>query len=250
MTDIIAHRGSKGTRPENTLLAFKEASKCGVDGIELDVQLTKDKQVVVIHDEKVDRTTDGVGYVEQMMLHEIKSLDAGSWFSPDYKNERIPLFKEVLTLLKELDFNGFLNIEFKTDKIQYEGIEKLVIKELEDTKFENKVIFSSFSKKTIANLEALHLNGAKAFISHGWLSDQRYLSREKEITGYHPKLSWIKRREKWLCELNQEVRPWTVNKEEDMRWCLNHHLSGFFTDFPKKAIEVKRIWKSNKLSSL
>ncbi|MFD2387177.1 glycerophosphodiester phosphodiesterase family protein [Enterococcus rivorum] len=74
MTRIIAHRGSKGTHPENTLAAFKEAIRVGADGIELDIHLTKDKQLVVIHDETVDRTTDGVGEINQLTLKEIKSL--------------------------------------------------------------------------------------------------------------------------------------------------------------------------------
>lgn len=80
MTKIIAHRGSKGTHPENTLASFKEAVLVGSDGIELDVQLSKDNQLMVIHDETIDRTTNGYGEVGSLTLTELKQYDAGSWF--------------------------------------------------------------------------------------------------------------------------------------------------------------------------
>ena len=103
-TKIIAHRGSRGTRPENTLEAFQEALKVACDGIELDVHLTKDGEVVVIHDETVDRTTSGKGYVKEMTLEQLKKLDSGSWFDPQYSNARIPTLQEVLILLEENRF--------------------------------------------------------------------------------------------------------------------------------------------------
>ena len=83
MTKIFAHRGSKGTHPENTLTSFKEAVRVGSDGIELDVHLTKDGHLVVIHDETVDRTTNGTGEIRNLTLAKIKAMDAGSWFSRD-----------------------------------------------------------------------------------------------------------------------------------------------------------------------
>ncbi|MFQ7237389.1 MAG: glycerophosphodiester phosphodiesterase family protein, partial [Enterococcus hulanensis] len=89
MTVIIAHRGSAGTHPENTLPAFMEAVRTGADGIELDVHLTADQQLVVIHDESVDRTTDGKGLIRELTLEEIKELDAGSWFDEKYQATKI-----------------------------------------------------------------------------------------------------------------------------------------------------------------
>ena len=82
MTEIMAHRGSRINRPENTLTAFEEAVRVGADGIELDVHLSKDGQVVVIHDETLDRTTDGAGFVHEWTLADLQQLDAGSWFDP------------------------------------------------------------------------------------------------------------------------------------------------------------------------
>ena len=122
MTKIFAHRGSKGTHPENTLASFKEAVRVGSDGIELDVHLTKDGHLVVIHDETVDRTTNGTGEIRNLTLAEIKAMDAGGWFHNKYAGEKIPTLEEVLLLLTELGFNGQLNIELKTDVIQYKGL--------------------------------------------------------------------------------------------------------------------------------
>jgi glycerophosphoryl diester phosphodiesterase len=119
-TKIFGHRGSMGTMPENTLLGFSHALDCGVDGIELDVQLTKDGELVVIHDEKIDRTTDGTGYVKDYTLHELKQFSAGVKFSDLElfdKNvwclERIPTLEEVLELITPYQIE--LNIELKTN---------------------------------------------------------------------------------------------------------------------------------------
>lgn len=92
----IAHRGASGYAPENTFAAFDIAAEMNADFIELDVQLTKDGQIVVIHDDKVDRTTDGSGFVKDFTLKKLQSLDAGSWYGAEFKGERIPLLEEVL----------------------------------------------------------------------------------------------------------------------------------------------------------
>ena len=95
---VVAHRGFSGAAPENTLAAFRMAIEAGSDMIELDVHLSKDGKVVVIHDETQERTTNGQGRVADRPLKEIKGLDAGSWFSPPFAGERIPTLQEVLSL--------------------------------------------------------------------------------------------------------------------------------------------------------
>ena len=109
MTQIIAHRGSKSNRPENTLASFAEAIRVGTDGIELDVHRTRDGHLVVIHDESVDRTTNGSGLVRKLTLEQIRSLDAGSWFHPQYFRERVSTLGEVIDFLEEKGFQGLLN---------------------------------------------------------------------------------------------------------------------------------------------
>jgi glycerophosphoryl diester phosphodiesterase len=95
---VVAHRGAAGTRPENTLASFRRAIELGADVIELDVHVTADGVAVVIHDDTVDRTTNGHGRVREMTLAQIKQLDAGSWFSPEYAGERVPTLEEVVAL--------------------------------------------------------------------------------------------------------------------------------------------------------
>lgn len=139
---IYAHRGYSAKYPENTLSAFKAALP-HVDGIELDVQLTRDGRLVVIHDETVDRTTNGSGFVKDMTLRQLRLLriDGG---------ERIPTLEEVLVLLEPTDVT--LNIELKTDRFDYDGIEYLTWLAVTEFKLEQRVVFSSFNPDTLVRL--------------------------------------------------------------------------------------------------
>lgn len=137
---IVGHRGIKKFYPENTLVSFKKAIEIGIDGIEMDINITKDGHLVVIHDNTVDRTTNGSGYVKNMMLEEIKKLDAGSFFSDEFSNERIPTFEEFLDLVK--DRNLLLNVEIKDYR---ECVVDKTIKMLEDYKLTNKFVITCFN---------------------------------------------------------------------------------------------------------
>ena len=110
---ICAHRGANETHPENTLAAFGEAIRLGAQMIELDVQMTKDDQLVIMHDDKVNRTTNGRGLVRKLRLRKIKKLDAGKWKSKEFKNERVPTLKEALEIMPR---NIWLNIHLKGDE--------------------------------------------------------------------------------------------------------------------------------------
>src|SRR5690625_4206670 len=122
MTKIFAHRGSSGTHPENTMSAFKEAERVGADGIELDVHYTKDDQLVVIHDNTVNRTTKGKGRVRDLTLGELLQLDAGSHIATQFSGEKIPTFEEVLDWIKETKL--LVNIELKYVALDYKYFEE------------------------------------------------------------------------------------------------------------------------------
>ncbi|XCA83992.1 glycerophosphodiester phosphodiesterase [Exiguobacterium mexicanum] len=139
---IYAHRGYSAKYPENTISAFKAALP-HVDGIELDVQLTRDGRLVVIHDETVDRTTNGSGFVKDMTLRQLRLLRTES-------GERIPTLEEVLVLIEPSDVT--LNIELKTDQFDYEGIEYLTWLAVTEFKLEQRVVFSSFNPDTLVRL--------------------------------------------------------------------------------------------------
>ncbi|QEG33196.1 glycerophosphodiester phosphodiesterase [Bythopirellula goksoeyrii] len=107
---ICAHRGASGTHPENTLAALKEAVRLGAHMVEFDLALTKDSHLVLMHDETVDRTTDGQGLIKDFTLAQLRKLDAGSWKSPQFRNERIPTLAEALDALP---LNIWINIHLK-----------------------------------------------------------------------------------------------------------------------------------------
>ena len=237
MTKIFAHRGSKATHPENTLASFKEAVRVGSDGIELDVHLTKDGHLVVIHDETVDRTTNGTGEIRNLTLAEIKAMDAGSWFHNKYAGEKIPTLEEVLLLLTELGFNGQLNIELKTDVIQYEGlVEKCLA--LQSTKeWPFAIVYSSFNPYTLVELKQANPSQeiGLLFESKEW-ADKGDAMLEKE--SYHPDLKLLD----WAIEWNRNqlpLRVWTVNEDTDINRCFELQIEAIFTDYPEKALQLK-----------
>ncbi len=143
--------------PENTLLAFGKAAEIkGLTGIELDIQLTKDGHLVVCHDERVDRTTDGIGEIRQYTLAELKRLriDAG-----DGKYEQIPTMEEVLELLEDkLKEEFMLNIELKNSILPYEGMEEKIINLVHRYGVQNRVIYSSFSALSLEFIKKIEPN--------------------------------------------------------------------------------------------
>lgn len=140
---IWAHRGCSQRYPENTLLAFEKAADLKeLVGIELDVQLTKDGEIVVIHDERVDRITDGIGYVRDYTLTELKKLKISAGTK---RYETIPTMEEVLDLLENRIRAGFkLNIELKNSIYPYKGIEEKITELIEKRVGEESVLYSSF----------------------------------------------------------------------------------------------------------
>ena len=144
MTLIFAHRGSAGTHPENTMDAFIAAEKFGADGIELDVQLTSDGEIVVIHDTTLDRTTSGTGNVRDFTLSELKKLLANYHYKHFFKRaSRIPSLREVFEWME--GNNLFCNIELKNNDVSYEGLEDKVLALIKDFGFEKRIVISSFN---------------------------------------------------------------------------------------------------------
>ncbi|MEE8523355.1 MAG: glycerophosphodiester phosphodiesterase family protein, partial [Thermoanaerobaculia bacterium] len=141
---VIAHRGFSGVAPENTLVAIRKAIDVGADMAEIDVLLSRDRHVVVIHDDTLDRTTDGKGPVEDLSLEELRRLDAGSWFSAEFAGERMPTLAEVLDLVRG---RILLNVEIKSEAVTREiegGIVDRVLRLIAEREMGDQVILSSF----------------------------------------------------------------------------------------------------------
>lgn len=146
---VAAHRGVPSIAPENTMASYRKAYELGADMIETDVQRTKDGKLVIMHDSKVDRTTNGTGYVKDLTLEQIRGLDAGIKFSPEFAGEKVPTFAEYLN-----EFNGkdvVLLVELKAD-----GIEKQVMQEIEQAGMIDNVVIQSFNANHIRNTRSLN----------------------------------------------------------------------------------------------
>lgn len=244
-TKVIAHRGSKGTHPENTLAAFQEALRVESDGIELDLHLTKDQQLVVIHDESVNRTTNGKGKVKDMTLYEIKQLDAGSSFSPAFKDEKIPSFQEVLDLLVKEDFKGLLNIELKTDHEPYPGIEEKVIQIMKQHKWLFQVVYSSFNYDSLIRMKERDYEAEIALLFEKSKGAQKKIGEKYTICMWHPKINWLKR-VGLKTYPHQSMRPWTINSLSQMDYCFEQAMSGLITDYPELALKRRKKWQPDR----
>lgn len=246
MTKIIAHRGSKGTHPENTLPTFEEAIVAGADGIELDVHVSKDNELIVIHDERVDRTTNGEGEVKEMTLAEIKQLDAGSWFDAEYEGTTIPTLAEVLSFLKEREFKGLLNIEIKTDIYDYPGIEEKVEQLMTSESWPFIYMYSSFNFDTLTRMEKIAPFVPKAYIIFKKEASVKKAQETDFIEGVHPKITWLEQPSKSFRKFDKAIRPWTVNCVADMVMCYEENLAAIHTDFPRLAVAIKKEWLREK----
>src|SRR3954452_5296438 len=149
---VNAHRGAMGYAPENTFAAFELAVAQGADMIEMDVHLTADNQCVVIHDETLERTTDGHGLVGEMTLAELQRFDAGSWFGSEFAGQHIPSLDEVLAWGHG---RAIMNIEIKADPVPYEGIEARVVDLIRRHGMQDDVILISFDHRAIKRVKAL-----------------------------------------------------------------------------------------------
>lgn len=167
MTRVFAHRGVSAKHPENTMRSFAAALETGCDGIELDVQMSSDGELVVIHDETVDRTTDGSGRVRDMSLAQLRELDASGAFAGAYGKSRIPTLDEYLDLVAGTGI--VTNVELKNGVYRYPGMEERLVAAILRRGLERRTIFSSFNHQSAALCASLCPGSEIAFIESAWL---------------------------------------------------------------------------------
>ena len=238
MTKIYAHRGASGYAPENTLEAFKLAIKQGAEGIELDVQLTKDGEVVVIHDETIDRVSNKTGFVKDYTLAELKEFSFDNNIE-GYKNTKIPTLKEVLELLKPT--NLMLNIELKTSIIWYENIEEKVLKLVYDADMRDRVIYSSFNHYSIKKIKNLDEKANTALLFGDVILYTVNYIKNANIPAIHPPVYQLKM-DNFLDEyINSglDIRVWIVNNPDDMQWLINKNIDAIITNYPDIALKKR-----------
>ncbi|TES49334.1 glycerophosphodiester phosphodiesterase family protein [Shouchella lehensis] len=247
MTAIYGHRGAMGVFPENTLPSFEEALSNGVDGIELDVQLTKDHQFVVMHDPTVDRTTNGTGHVKDKTVKELKELSAGIPFThldnyceADWKGITVPTLAEALELMAPYQIE--VNIELKPNLSETEGIEKLLLDSVRPFQHALTLNYSSFHLPLIQRLRQLDKNIELAWlVKHEIPYPADYLATNR-INLYHlSKKLALKERSTFDEEgLVQQSRIWTVNEPEEVKGLLKKKVKAIMTDFPEMALRIRK----------
>ncbi|WP_226526532.1 glycerophosphodiester phosphodiesterase [Metabacillus niabensis] len=243
MTLIFGHRGAAGTYPENTMSSFIAAYHAGADGIELDVQMTKDGELVVIHDETVDRTTDGSGFVKEMLLSDILKLDASFTFSQFIGEARIPTLEEVLKWVATLP-SFIINIELKNGIIEYPMIEERTIELVQKFNLEKRTIISSFNHYSLAKCAELSGEIDTAILYMEGLYKPWDYAKQVGASGLHPHLYAVNREIIENSKLHQvSVRPFTVNEEKVMINLMKNECTAFITDFPDRAVEQREKYK-------
>ncbi len=212
--DIIAHRGFMDLYPENTLPAFVNALAMGAKEVELDVQITRDGVPIVMHDERVDRTTNGVGSVNSLSLHQIKALDAGYKFSPTYRGTRVPTLREVLFVVKH---KGRVYIELKST-VKPQFIPR-VLQDIYATDMQRDVFITSFSQPTLRAVRTLD-ERMPLVVLYG-SGKVNFAS----LASFHPEMLSINYQQllqnprlvKQARGHGMDISAWTVNNQSDLR---------------------------------
>lgn len=232
---IYAHRGMSGTFPENTMTAFQAALDAGVEGIELDVQMSKDGHLVIIHDEQINRTTNGKGYVKDLTLDELLGLDAGGWFSSDFIGEGLPSLQLVLEWLVEEGNDLTLNIELKNDIIAYEGMERKVLDLIDRYQIQDRVIISSFNAPSLKKVKAINPNISVGYLIAGVKQDAIKVARDIGADAIHCQPSFaLSTYGREAIEKGYPLRVYTVNERAVKEQLVETGVEVIMTDVPEQ----------------
>ncbi|MFO7713390.1 glycerophosphodiester phosphodiesterase [Desulfosarcina sp.] len=241
---FIAHRGVSARYPENTLAAFGGAIDVNAAMIELDVTLSKDRQLIVIHDETVDRTTSGSGAVKALSLEQLSRLDAGSWFHPRFKSERLPTLAQVLDLAKG---RILINIEIKPEAFQAHGpkdaVERQVLALVHEKQVGEDVLYSSFEWQVLENLRKMDPRAALGLLSDV-PADENLIYWFRRIGGFswHPDYRVVTRQQvETLHGLGARVFPYAVDGKIDTCRILAMGVDGLIVDDPRQIMAANAL---------
>ena len=230
----IGHRGASGYCPENTMASYYKAIEMGVDVLEVDIHLSKDGELMVHHDPTLERTTNGKGNLRDYTAAELRELDAGSWFHPDFKNEKIPLLREVLERFSSYEIG--LLIEIKHPSL-YPGIERKLAQELLkrplNSNIENKIMVHSFDMKSMRTFHELLPHIPVGVLLNRRVSDQKLKEISEFASFANPKQTLLNPNLKTRIQSHgMKVFTWTVNNKKQMQSLKKMKLDGIISDFP------------------
>jgi len=236
---IFAHRGASAHAPENTLAAFELALSQGADAIELDAKLSADGEVVVFHDSTLDRTTNGTGRLAQKTLAELRSLNAGSFFSEKFRGEKIPLLSEVFEAVgKEI----FINVELTNYSTPRDQLTEKVCALVKRHALEDRVIFSSFFASNLKKAQRLLPQVPRGLLAlGGWMGAwaRSFGFAFGDYAALHPYFTDVTAQQvSRVHQLKRRIHVWTVNKAEDIARLHSWNVDGIFTDDPQLALQA------------
>ncbi len=241
---VIAHRGASGSAPENTMAAFRKAVELGAGFIETDLQLSRDARLVALHDDTLDRTTNGHGPVSAMTLEQLRRLDAGSWFrdgesqgSPSFAGERIPTIEEILAFGREHEIG--LHLEVKPTGPS--GAEHAIVGALRAAGEIARTVVLSFSPSVLKRLQQL-----EPLVMTGFLFSDRFPAAIATAVDAGAR-QLLPRTDRVTRELISEahaqdlkVVTWTANSPEEMQKMISAGVDGIITDYPEHLVEMVR----------
>jgi len=228
--EVTGHRGAAAVEPENTLRGIRYALSLGVDRVEVDVHLSRDNELVVIHDATVDRTTDGTGKIADMTLAEIKRLDAG-------KGERVPVLQEVVEVCREAWTQGnqtFLQIELKGPATPAPTVAAIRRNGIED-----KVVLTSFDAERLSEAKQLLPEAVFGFLTSKLDPDPIEIAHCIPTSAVHLRhdlatREWVER----MHAAGLQARVWNIDEAERMEWAINLGVDGIGSNNPQLLIEV------------
>lgn len=237
-TQIWAHRGASAYAPENSMEAFALAAKMGADGIELDVHLSQDGELIVAHDETVDRCSSGTGRMVDMTLSQLKELDFSA-HKPGYRATRIPTLEEVYAYVKTTGM--VINVEIKSGIILYDGIEKKLVELTHAMGMQDRVTYSSFNHYSLMQLKAIDPAAPTAPLYSSALFEPWHYAKHLHAQAIHPYYAVLKA--PGLVEACRAegilINPWTVDAQAELAWLMNLGVHAVITNVPDIAVKVR-----------
>jgi glycerophosphoryl diester phosphodiesterase len=230
---VVGHRGAMAYCPENTLVSFERALELGADWIELDVHLSRDGELVVIHDEHVDRTTNGHGLVKDLSVDALKRLDAGAWYGDRFAGQQIPTLSEVLSWARERP-ETVVDIEIKNAPIYYAGIEDAVVDSVDRLGMTERVIVISFDHRAVQRVKALNAEVATGVLYAGRPVDGGIeLARQANADALLPHWGYVTAEDVAAAhQAGLAVAPWESSEPTVLRALVAAGVDGIGTNKP------------------